>query len=531
MRITLRQLLASIPALALLAAASPALAAGPGELKFDQSSTEVLESAGVAVVVVERSRGEDGAVSVDYATSDGTAADGSDYTGVSGTLSWGPNDGTNRTFQVPILDDPDAEGVETINLTLSNPTGGAIIQAGRGTSVVVILANDAGGPPPPPPPPPPPGPGPGPGPVDPDAGVFKFDQRDFFAMENAGHAVVSVERSHGEDGAVSVDYAASAGTATPGADFTPVAGTLSWGPGDGSVKTFTVPLANDQAGEGSETVIVTLANPLGGAAIDAERGSAVLTILDDDQGTPPPPPPGNDDDRPGTLKFGHRSFQAIEGGDALVLVERSHGEGGTVSVDYAITAGSATAGSDYVEVAGTLTWGPGDGGIKTFVVPLLDDGVVEGNETAVLTLANPTGGAVIDAVRGEAPLTILDDDGSTAACAPSGSTLCLAGGRFQVEAGWRTPQGGAGAGGVIPVEGGRSGLVWFFNPSNIEMLVKVIDACRDFDRFWVFFSATTNVDFTLTVTDTATGIVKQYTNPLGRAAEPVQDTITFSACP
>ena len=96
---------------------------------------------------------------------------------------------------------------------------------------------------------------------------------------------------------------------------------------------------------------------------------------------------------------------------------------------------------------------------------------------------------------------------------------------------WRTAQGGAGAGGVIPVEGGRSGLVWFFNPSNIEMLVKVIDACRDFGRYWVFFSATTNVDFTLTVTDTETGVVKQYANPLGRATEPVQDTLTFSACP
>ena len=332
MRSILRRLLFSFSALALAAAAVPALADGPGELKFDQSSVEVLESAGVAVVVVERSRGEDGTVTVDYATSDGTAADGSDYAGVSGTLSWGPNDGSNRTLEVPIVDDPDAEGPETINLALANPTGGAIIQAGRGTSVVVILANDAGGPVPPPPPPPP-SPGPGPGPVDPDAGVFKFDQRDFFAMENAGHAVVSVERSHGEDGAVSVDFAASAGTATPGGDFTPVTGTLSWGPGDGSVKTFAVPLANDETGEGSETVIVTLSNPLGGAAIDAERGSAVLTILDDDQGAPPPPPPGPNDDRPGTLKFGQRSFQAIEGGDALVVVERSHGEGGTVTVD------------------------------------------------------------------------------------------------------------------------------------------------------------------------------------------------------
>jgi hypothetical protein len=539
-------------------AAMPAAADGPGALKFDESSFEVLEEAGVVVITVERSHGEDGAVSVDYATADGTATEGADYTGVSGTFTWAHNDGGDRTFTIPILDDSDAEGAETIRLTLSNATGGAVVDAEDGTSVAVILASDGGtggggggddngggGNDDPP------GDdnGGGGGNDDPPGddnggnggnddgddgdggiGVFKFDQREFFALESAGVAVVSVERSHGEDGAVSVDYATSDGTATAGSDYTPASGTLSWGAGDESTRVFTVPLADDAAEEGRETVILTLSNPTGGAGLDDTRATAILSILDDDAGNGTPPPPGNDD-RPGTLKFGSAGFQRVEGAvEATIRVERSRGEGGTVSVEYAATDGSATDGLDYQATSGVLTWGPGDGTAKTFTVTLFDDDLAEGNETVQLALANATGGASIDPDRGTASLTILDDDGSTAACDPSSSTLCLAQGRFQVSIDWRSPQGNVGRGTVEPVSD-RSGLVWFFNQTNVEMLVKVIDACRDFGSYWVFFAATTNVDFTMTVTDTATGIVKQYANPMGQAAAPVQDTFTFQGCP
>ncbi len=76
-----------------------------------------------------------------------------------------------------------------------------------------------------------------------------------------------------------------------------------------------------------------------------------------------------------------------------------------------------------------------------------------------------------------------------------------------------------------------SGLFWFFSANNVEMLIKVLDACRDFDSFWVFFSATTNVAVDVRVTDTLTGQSKLYHNPLGHTAEPVQDTQSFLSCP
>ena len=80
-----------------------------------------------------------------------------------------------------------------------------------------------------------------------------------------------------------------------------------------------------------------------------------------------------------------------------------------MTVQYATTPGTATPGQDYTAVAGTLTWGPGDVNPRTFAVPILDDSLVEGNETVGLVLSNPTGGAAIGGVN-PAPLVIADND-------------------------------------------------------------------------------------------------------------------------
>ena|SRR5882724_4212909 len=119
-------------------------------------------------------------------------------------------------------------------------------------------------------------------------------------------------------------------------------------------------------------------------------------------------------------------------------------------------------------------------------------------------------------------------------CVPGPNTLCLgAGGRFQVEVSWVTGiQTGKGTAVPLPAAP-QSGLFYFFDPSNIEMLVKVLDACIPAlgNQFWVFYAATTNVQFTLTVIDTQSGQVQVYTNPPNHTAAPVQDTHAFSTCP
>lgn len=116
-------------------------------------------------------------------------------------------------------------------------------------------------------------------------------------------------------------------------------------------------------------------------------------------------------------------------------------------------------------------------------------------------------------------------------CVADDTTLCLNDGRFQARLTWRTLQGGQGAGHVVPFGSNDSGLLWFFNPSNWEMLIKVLDGCPVTDHYWVFFAAVTNVEFTLTVTDSTTGLSKTYVNPQGSSADSVTDTGAFDACP
>ena len=109
-----------------------------------------------------------------------------------------------------------------------------------------------------------------------------------------------------------------------------------------------------------------------------------------------------------------------------------------------------------------------------------------------------------------------------AGCQPGPTVLCLNGGRFKLEAAWKDFSGHTGVGKSVPLTG-DTGAFWFFGPENIEVLAKVLDA-RDLNgKFWFFYGALSNVEYTLTLTDTATGAVKTYHNPAGTFAS-VGDT-------
>ena len=107
-------------------------------------------------------------------------------------------------------------------------------------------------------------------------------------------------------------------------------------------------------------------------------------------------------------------------------------------------------------------------------------------------------------------------EGSTAACAPSAQSLCLLSNRFRLSVSWinQHPPGGSGVGTTIPATD-QSGYFWFFNPDSIELVVKMIDGSAVNGKFWVFFGALSDVEYTITVTDTQTGAVRTYHNPPG----------------
>src|SRR5439155_96408 len=100
--------------------------APPGTLQLSAPTYTVNEAQATATITVTRTGGSAGSVSVNYATSNGTATAGSDYTASSGTLTFAVGE-TSKTFTVPILDDTAVENAETVTLTLSNPTGGATL--------------------------------------------------------------------------------------------------------------------------------------------------------------------------------------------------------------------------------------------------------------------------------------------------------------------------------------------------------------------------------------------------------------------
>lgn len=120
--------------------------------------------------------------------------------------------------------------------------------------------------------------------------------------------------------------------------------------------------------------------------------------------------------------------------------------------------------------------------------------------------------------------------GGAASCSGDPATLCLNSSRYQIRAQWFTRDGGSGIGQAVPLTA-DTGAFWFFSPSNIEVVIKVLNGCTFNSRRWTFAAGLTDVDVILTVTDTQTGVVRTYVNPQGTPFQPIQDTDAFASCP
>lgn len=116
-------------------------------------------------------------------------------------------------------------------------------------------------------------------------------------------------------------------------------------------------------------------------------------------------------------------------------------------------------------------------------------------------------------------------------CSPGKDVLCLNNSRFLVEVIFQTPAGNLARAQAVPLTN-DTGYFWFFAPTNVEVIVKVLDACaQPFNHYWVFAAGLTNVKVTITITDTKTGEVRTYNNPSGTKFAPIQDSSAFATCP
>ena len=117
------------------------------------------------------------------------------------------------------------------------------------------------------------------------------------------------------------------------------------------------------------------------------------------------------------------------------------------------------------------------------------------------------------------------DPAAKVACQAGPRRLCLGGGRFAVDVAWKDFSGHTGFGTAVPLTA-DTGTFWFFDPGNVELVLKVLDGTALNGRYWVFYGALSSVEYTITVTDTASGTIKTYRNPSGQLAS-VGDTVAF----
>jgi len=106
---------------------------------------------------------------------------------------------------------------------------------------------------------------------------------------------------------------------------------------------------------------------------------------------------------------------------------------------------------------------------------------------------------------------------SATGCLPTDSQLCIEGGRFSVALQWRDRRGNEGSGSAALLSS-DSGVFWFFRRDNPEVMVKVLDGRAVNGNFWVFYASATDVEFTLTVTDTESQVTRTYENSQGTFA-------------
>jgi len=318
----------------------------------DVTMTEGNSGTSSAVFTVSLSALSGQTVSLAFATANGTAQAGGDYTAANGVLSFPPGT-TNRSVTVLISGDGLNEANETFFVNLSNPTNATLTDAqGLGT-----INND-----------------------DPLPGLSIDDVTLTEGNSGAANAVFTVRLSTASGQTVSANFATANGTASAGSDYVATNGTVSFAPG---VTTQTIParVNGDVLNEPDETFLIDLSGAVNATVIDSQ---AVGTIL-------------NDDPLP-TFSISDVTVTEGDSGttDAVFNVRLSAASGQSVTVNFATADGTASAGSDYMATNGTLTFAPG---LTNLPVAVKVNGELfnEANETFFLNLSNPTNALLADA--------------------------------------------------------------------------------------------------------------------------------------
>ena len=339
---------------------------GIGFFISDASLTEGDAGSSQMSFIVSRSFMTTTTHTVEYATVDGTALAGADYTSVPSTTLTFNSGVMTQTASVPILDDPLDEEDEQFTVMLGNPSGASQLGDDNGTGT--ILDDDAP-----------------PSLTINDPMVTEGDSGTVTAVFTTTLSAISAKT-------ITVDYDTMDGTAVSTADYNSASDTLTFAPGV-MEQSFSVTVNGDTTDEFDETFTVELSNESNVTLADSS-GQATIT----------------DDDAQPTLTIADVTVTEGDSGttNANFVVTLSAASGKSITVDYQTAANTATAGIDYVIANDTLTIAPGltSGTITVLVNGDTDE---EADETFELNLSGEVNVTVTDA---QAIGTIANDDDS-----------------------------------------------------------------------------------------------------------------------
>ena len=307
-------------------------------------------------------------ISFSYTTSDGSATAGSEYTTTSGsaTITAGSSD---VDIQVPLTDNAIDNSNTDFTFTISSPTNATI---GTASETVTILD---------------------------DEGVVSIGDIAVNETDSTASFTVTVQGPI-MSSSVDVDFTTVDGSATAGADYVTKSGTLQFTSSDAApfttaeTQTITVTLSDDALVEGDENFDISLSNIVSAGSLVMPDNTGRATITDNDAAT---------------LDFNTASSSGAESvSSASLQVDLSTQSASAITVDYAVTGTATGGGTDYTLADGTLTIPANSSSATITIASIVDDALVEGDETVIVTLSNPSGATLgSDTVHS---YTITDND-------------------------------------------------------------------------------------------------------------------------
>lgn len=338
----------------------------------------IVEDESPLTINLQRTGGSDQAVSVRIRSQGITATANADYTIIDQVVSWADGETGIKSVNLAVNDDSANEGDETLDVILTDPTGGVTL----GNADVRVTISDPA--------------------LIPVPGRVEFVAATQSAGEDAGSANVQIQRVGGDDGRLEVSVRFIDDTATQPFDYAPPISTnIVWLDGESGTRNLSVTIIDDADIEGNESTELILNAVTSGASVSSSR--LRLTIIDNDQASPPPP-------LSGSIEFVSTSLTVGEADSTVAIqLQRVNGSDGQIEVDLNFFDDTATGALDYTVPSSTrFSWNDGQTGVRSINLTIIDDAIDENNETTELAIRAITSGASVNNTR--LRLTITDND-------------------------------------------------------------------------------------------------------------------------